>query len=263
MAFFEVNFFSDVLGMCMSMNVIIPQKTYGNIGVHEGETGETFPTLYLLHGMSDDHTIWMRRTSIERYAEEKGIAVVMPNAYLSWYTDMKYGYNYRTFIGEELVKICRSFFPHMSKKREDTYISGLSMGGYGALAIALTYPETFSISATLSAGFDPTHLYDPTGKSTFFTDIFGDIDAFEGSKNDLFSLAEKVKNDGKTMPKVWIWCGTEDFLYHENVRMRDRLRELGYDLTYTETPGDHQWKYWDREIQNILSYIEKTRKGEE
>ena len=95
MAFLEVNFFSDALGMAMSMNVVLPQKTRGNIGVNPGETGETYPALYLLHGMSDDHTTWMRRTSIERYAEEHGVAVVMPTTYLGWYTDMKYGYRYR------------------------------------------------------------------------------------------------------------------------------------------------------------------------
>ena len=85
MAFLEVNFFSDVLGMAMSMNVVLPQRTRGNIGVTPGETGAAFPTLWLLHGMSDDHTIWMRRTSIERYAEEHGIAVVMPTTYLGWH----------------------------------------------------------------------------------------------------------------------------------------------------------------------------------
>ncbi|MBQ2727447.1 MAG: esterase family protein, partial [Clostridia bacterium] len=84
MALFEVNFFSEVLGMGMSMNVVIPQKTRGNIGVTEGDTGDRIPVLWLLHGMSDDHTTWLRRTSIERYAEEKGLAVVMPTTYLGW-----------------------------------------------------------------------------------------------------------------------------------------------------------------------------------
>ena len=161
MAFLEVNFFSDALGMAMSMNVVLPQKTRGNIGVNPAETDGAVPTLYLLHGMSDDHTTWMRRTSIERYAEERGIAVVMPTTYLGWYTDMKYGYAYRTFIGEELPKICRSFFPMLSARREDTYVSGNSMGGYGSLALALTYPGTFGVCAPLSAAFDPTHLHDP------------------------------------------------------------------------------------------------------
>lgn len=262
MAFLEVNFFSDVLGMCMSMNVILPQKTFGNIGIKEGETGYYYPTLYLLHGMSDDHTTWMRRTSIERYAEEHGIAVVMPTTYLGWYTDMKYGFNYRTFIGEELPKIARSFFPRLSPKREDTWISGNSMGGYGSLAIALTYPETFSIAAPLSGAFDPKWLYDPNHpENTYFSDIFGDYDSFDGSANDLYYLAAKIKDEGKLLPSVFIWCGHDDFLLSCNHSMNERLESLGYDVTYSETDGNHSWGYWDREIQNVLRYIDSKRGG--
>lgn len=263
MAFMEVNFFSDVLGMCMSMYVIVPQKTRGNIGVTEGDFDQTYPTLYLLHGMSDDHTIWMRRTSIERYAEARGIAVVMPTTYLGWYTDMKYGYNYRKFIGEELPKICRSFFPNMSKKREDTYVAGLSMGGYGTLALALTYPETYSIAAPLSAAFDPTHLYDPNHpENTYFTDIFGPIDEFAGSANDLFHMAEVRKNDGSPLPELFIACGSEDFLIEDNRKMNAHLDKLGYDVTYEESPGTHNWEFWDDKIQHVLSYIDSRRKKE-
>ena len=261
MAFLEVKFFSDVLGMAMSMNVVLPQKTRGNIGVNPGETGETYPTLWLLHGMSDDHTTWMRRTSIERYAEEHGIAVVMPTTYLGWYTDMRYGYAYRTFIGEELPKICRSFFPGMSARREDNYVSGNSMGGYGSLALALTYPETYGISAPLSAAFDPTGLYDPSNpENTFFTDIYGPVDEFPGSKNDLFHMAEVRKTDGSPTPKLMIVCGRDDFLLESNHRMRDHLRALGYDITYRETDGAHTWAFWDREIQNVLNFIDAYRK---
>ena len=261
MAFLEVNFFSDVLGMAMSMNVVLPQRTRGNIGVTPGETGAAFPTLWLLHGMSDDHTIWMRRTSIERYAEERGLAVVMPTTYLGWYTDMKYGYRYRTFLGEELPKICRSFFPGMSAKREDNYISGNSMGGYGSLALALTYPENYGVCAPLSAAFDPTHLYNPEHpENTFFTDIYGPIDEFAGSPNDLFHMAEVRAADGSSLPKLFIDCGQSDFLLADNHRMRDHLTALGYDLTYREPDGAHTWGFWDREIQNVLNFIDETRK---
>ena len=94
MAFLNVYFFSEVLGKQVQMNVILPQRSRGQIGLDSiSEKAETYPTLYLLHGMSDDHTIWERRTSIERYASEKGIAVVMPDGDLSWYTDMKHGQN--------------------------------------------------------------------------------------------------------------------------------------------------------------------------
>ena len=87
MALLHVNFFSDVLGMCMNMDVILPQQTKNQIGMKGTRKDGKIPTLYLLHGMSDDHTIWQRRTSIERYVSEMGIAVVMPTTHLGWYTN--------------------------------------------------------------------------------------------------------------------------------------------------------------------------------
>lgn len=263
MAFFELKIHSEVLGMAVSVDAIVPQKpSRGNIGISPRETGDTFPTLYLLHGMSDDHTIWHRRTSIERYADEHGIAVVMPTTNLGWYTDMKFGYRWRTYIGEELPGIMRDFFPGMSDKREDTYLSGNSMGGYGSLALAFTYPETFSIAAPLSGAFNPKHLFHADNpENTYFFDMFGPFDEYDGSKNDLFWLAEKLKESGAPMPEIYIGCGSEDWLLEVNRKMRDHLTELGYSVTYKESPGGHEWAYWDREIQDVLNYIDRSRKG--
>lgn len=110
MALLHVDFFSDVLGLSMNMDVILPQQTQGQIGM-EGKGAEgKYKTLYLLHGMSDDQTIWQRRTSIERYASKLGIAVVMPTTHLAFYTDTTYGMQYWTFISQELPEICRQFF---------------------------------------------------------------------------------------------------------------------------------------------------------
>ena len=116
MALMHVDFFSDVLGMCVNMDVIIPQQTKGQIGM-EGRGGEgPYKTMYLLHGMSDDQTIWQRRTSIERYVSRLGIAVVMPTTHLAFYTDTTYGMRYWTFISQELPEICREFFAHVPRK---------------------------------------------------------------------------------------------------------------------------------------------------
>lgn len=118
MALLHVDFFSDVLGMCTSADVILPQQTSGQIGM-EGKGAEgKLKTMYLLHGMSDDQTIWQRRTSIERYVSQLGIAVVMPTTHLAFYTDTTYGMRYWTYISEELPKICREFFPQMSDKKK-------------------------------------------------------------------------------------------------------------------------------------------------
>lgn len=252
MALLHVDFFSDALGMCTQMDVILPEKTRGQIGMEGMAPEGAWPTLYLLHGMSDDHTIWQRRTSIERYASEKGIAVVMPTTHLGWYTDMHIGYDYFTFIAKELPAICRRFFPNMSARREDTWAAGLSMGGYGALKCGLRAGETFSKVAALSGALDAARICEEARGQRLWEDIFGPADTVRGSFNDLFAAAEEMK-DSQDRPDVYIWCGTEDFLYQDNVRMRAHLSKLGYHLTYEESPGDHQWKYWDKRSRRCFT----------
>ncbi len=246
MALLHVNFFSQVLGMMMNMDVILPQNT---------PEDKVYPVLYLLHGMSDDHTVWQRRTSIERYADEKRIAVVMPTTHLGWYTDMKHGLKYYTFIAGELPSICRDLFPKISPRREDTFAAGLSMGGYGALKCGLLNPETFSAVASLSGAVHMKILNSNDSKNDLFYNVFGSPDDFAGSDNDLYAAAEKLVKSGRPMPKIYFWCGTEDFLYEQNIVMRDHLTSLSYDLTYEESPGDHQWKYWDEKIKTVLNWL--------
>ena len=257
MALMHVNFFSETLGMCAEMDAIIPQAVNGQIGMSGVADGGPYQTLYLLHGMSDDHTIWQRRTSIERYATDLGIAVIMPSTQLGWYTDMYHGLKWWSFISIELPRICRKFFP-LSDKREDNFAAGLSMGGYGAVKLGLGAGEAFSNVATLSGGLDMYSIMSEpefdVGFGEFWLNVFGPSDKFKGGCNDLFALAERRKDAGM-MPRIYQWCGTEDFLYKQNISFRDHVRALGYDLTYEEGPGDHQWKYWDDKIQRVLEWL--------
>ncbi len=262
MALLHVDFFSNVLGMCMNMDVILPQKTEGQIGMEGvGSDEYTYPTLYLLHGMSDDHTIWQRRTSIERYANQAGIAVVMPTTHLGFYTDMKHGLKYFTFIAKELPQICRDFFPRMSPKREETFVAGLSMGGYGAVKCGLNCPETFSKAASLSGGLGKMRgiasipIEERVNCNTLVYNIFGTEEEFEGSENDLFACAKRLKDSGKPLCDIFQWCGTEDFLYEQNVDFRNYMQSIDYPVTYTESPGVHAWEYWDEQIQNVLRWM--------
>jgi S-formylglutathione hydrolase FrmB len=232
------------------MTVILPQNTNNQIGVNNVAKGNIFPVLYLLHGCSDDHTIWTRRTSIERYVSDLGIAVVMPNVHRSFYTDMVYGYKYWTFVSEELPKIVKSFFP-VSDCREDTFVAGLSMGGYGAMKLALTHPDRFAAGASLSGVMDITKWADFSAQE--YKLIFGD-NPVSGTDNDLFFLADKlVKNPSIPRPKIYQCCGTEDFLYQDNVKFKNYFEKLdGFDYTYEEAPGVHSWEFWDKYIQNAL-----------
>ena len=200
---FTCGFFSDVLGMCTSADVILPQQTSGQIGM-EGKGAEgKLKAMYLLHGMSDDQTIWQRRTSIERYVSQLGIAVVMPTTHLAFYTDTTYGMRYWTYISEELPKICREFFPQMSDKKEDNLAAGLSMGGYGAWKLGLGASETFGAAASLSGCLDiiedvGRHLEGDSRDAALFRGIYGSLEQLEGSDNDLMALAKKLKTSGKT-----------------------------------------------------------------
>ena len=120
---------------------------------------------------------------------------------------------------------------------------------------ALRASDTFSCAASLSGALDIVSHLEGQPESGLFYDIFGTSEETKGSFNDLFAAASELKESGKPLPKLYIWCGTEDFLYGHNVRMRAHLEKLGYDLTYEESSGDHQWKYWDAKIQTVLDWL--------
>ncbi|MBQ7365063.1 MAG: esterase family protein [Clostridia bacterium] len=255
MALIHLNFHSDILGMAMQADVILPQKNTSLIGLKTTES-ETYPTLWLLHGLSDDNTIWQRRTSIERYASERGIAVVMVNGHKSWYCDMKYGERYFTYLTEELPKICRHFFRGMSARREDNVVAGLSMGGYGALKCALTYPDRYAAAASLSGAVDIAAYVEgkKEQENPYWYAILGDFDKVRGSENDLFALAERCAASPQK-PRLSLWCGTEDHLIHANRRLKAHLDALSLAPCYAESEGDHSWTWWDLHIRDALAFF--------
>lgn len=249
MAFLEMNYQSDALGMGVTVNVILPEGA---------KHGEKYKTLYLLHGLSDDHTTWMRRTAIERYAGDRGIAVVMPGVGRSWYTDTATGAKYLTFVAKELPSVCRGFFGGMSDRREDNLIAGLSMGGYGAFKAALTYPECFGGAASLSGTLD---IADPsrTRPLNEWRGIFGmDMQShseLKGTEHDLFVLAEACAAQGKPFPAMYIWCGEQDRGHEYSERFSRALSGHGVPHLYESSEGDHSWRWWDKHIQSAMDYL--------
>jgi putative tributyrin esterase len=259
----EVHFFSEVLNLQSEIYVFLPQRTMAEI---RSKRKPRLRTLYLLHGRSDDHTIWQRWTSIERYAEGLNLAVVMPAVHLSFYTDMAYGGKYWQFVSEELPMFVRDLYS-LSARREDTYVAGLSMGGYGAFKLALTYPDRYAAAASLSGALDISEVVrgrrdDPNRKVLLqeLRAVFGDLSKVHGSKHDLFVLARKAAK-ARVKPRLYQCCGTEDFLYAANLRFRDLVQRLPLDLTYEEGPGEHNWAYWDQMIQKVLAWMFPARKG--
>jgi putative tributyrin esterase len=253
MALLRCDFFSNVLGLSTSMTVILPQQTTSQIGLAGTARGSGHPTLYLLHGLSDDDTIWSRRTSIERYVAPLGLAVVMPQVHRSFYTDEAYGNRFWTFLSEELPSIVQSFF-RLSDRREDRFVAGLSMGGYGALKWALRRPDRFAAAASLSGALDIVQRQrsprpdDPLMMYRVFADR-----PVAGTEDDLHWLLDKI--DPATCPRLYLCCGTEDDLYLESVAFRDACQAKQIPLTAEFGPGEHEWGYWDAKIEHVLAWL--------
>lgn len=254
MAFITCEFYSEVLGVGASMNVILPQTSGSQIGIKGVSNSKLHPTLYLLHGWSDNHTMWTRMTSIERYAARLGIAVVMPAVNRSFYTDMNHGYKYWTFISEELPKLARSFFP-LSTEKKDNFVAGLSMGGYGAMKLGLSFPERYAAVGSFSGALDINRLV-LTGELGEDVDlIFAPPNGPKGTDDDLFALLERYAVTKVEKPMLYMCCGTEDFLYEDNQTFRKLCEKLKVPVVYEEEKGDHEWGYWDMKIQSFLAKL--------
>ncbi|MGE8206252.1 alpha/beta hydrolase [Heyndrickxia sp. NPDC080065] len=257
MALIQCDFFSEILDLHTTMHVILPQPNKSKMD-ELIDNGKRYPTLFLLHGLSDDGTNWLRKTSIERYVQDLGIAVVIPKVDRSFYTDMLYGNRYWTFLTEELPRVARSFFP-LSTKREENFVVGLSMGGYGAFKWALHYPDSFSAAASLSGALDIVKWKEdidqdekhPLRRTMHL--IFGNED-IKGSYHDLIGLLE-AHHSHTVKPKLFQCCGSEDFLFDYNMNFMKKCQETNFSLTTDFGPGDHNWSYWDEKIQDVLKWL--------
>ena len=246
MAFYRATFYAKRFNMDFEFNIILPDDL---------KQGEKIPTLFLLHGYLGNHQQWMRFSSIERYSWRKRMAIIMPEGQNGFYIDHVDGHQYFQAL-IDLMDHVRKVFP-LSDKREDTYVAGLSMGGYGAFKWALTYPELFSKAASLSGALDifrtkQAMIDDP--KRYHAKSMFGDIDLNQ-SDNNLYVLLNKHLKEKNPLPELFIACGTEDFLFEESRDMHQFLTDQNLKHRYIESPGDHNWDYWDKHIQDVIEWL--------
>ncbi|MBL8932703.1 MAG: hypothetical protein JNL54_21465 [Kineosporiaceae bacterium] len=251
MALIRCNFFSEALELGTSMTVLLPQATQARIGTADLARSGPPPVLYLLHGLSDDDTMWTRQTSIERYADERGLAVVMPQVHRSFYTDQAHGLRFWTFLAEELPQLVARFFV-VSQRREDTFVAGLSMGGYGALRWALRQPHRFAAAASLSGALDVEALRAKADLAELMR-LVHDDHAIAGTDADVFDLLASADVTG--LPAFYVCCGTEDELIEDSRRFVDLAGSRGIDVTSDFGAGEHVWSYWDATIQDVLDWL--------
>ena len=241
MALCDMHRFSTALDKMTAATLILP----------EGEDARgPFPVFYLLHGLSDDHTAWVRRTSIERYAQGLPLIIVMPDGGRGFYTDAREGFAYETAMLDLIAYVDQTF--RTDARREARVIGGLSMGGYGALKLALKRPDLFCSANSHSGALVRRHApIDPGNPGAAeFIRIFGPNP--QGGPDDDFALAERI--DRRLLPALRIDCGTEDGLLDGNRRFHAHLDALGIPHEYQEFPGGHTWDYWDRHVQEALAF---------
>ncbi len=251
MALFHAAFASETLRMQVPVDVLLPDRPI---------PGRPIPVLYLLHGLSDDHTTWQRRTSIERYLHSRYLAVVLPNGHRSFYTDMVSGGAYFSYLADELPRRMQAFLP-LSSRREDTFVAGLSMGGYGAFKLALNRPRQYAAAASLSGVLDIVRRYDSGDFRDLMKTVFGGARTVRAEPHNLLAVAERLGGTPslrRACPRLFQACGTEDFLYADNRTFRDRVLRAGLPLTYAEGSGQHEWGFWDTWIREVLDWLQPS-----
>jgi S-formylglutathione hydrolase FrmB len=245
MAFATINYHSGSLRKASSFNIVFPE---------DPALGRPWSVFYLLHGLSDDHTIWERRTSVERYVAGLPLVVVMPDGGRGWYTNAAEGFAYEDDLLKDVIGLVDRTFP-VKAERSGRAIGGLSMGGYGAVKLGLKHPDKFasvnSHSGALGALRDPKLIKDQNPE---FSRIFGKTP--EGGAEDPFAIVERI--DHGRIPALLIDCGTEDYLLDQNRAFHRHLESMHIPHQYQEFPGSHDWAYWDKHVQDAIAFHTRT-----
>ena len=219
-------------------------------------------TLILLHGFSADCTDWLYGAPVQDYALKYNLAIVMPSGHQFFYLDQKAtGRQYCKFIGEDLIKYLRDTYS-LAMNKEDTLIGGVSMGGFGAIHTALTYPNTFGGVIALSSALIIHQLKEidqgfNTGMANYeyYVDVFGDLKKAHESQANPEVLFIQNKTNNIQNPPIFMACGTEDFLYKENIRMKEFLEQQNADFKFVEGPGQHNWQFWIPRSEEGINYF--------
>lgn len=250
MALIQINYASEALACQTNVTVLLPEDPAQMRGERK-----KYRTLYLLHGLTDDNLGWFRYTSIESVVRGTDLAVVMPAVDHGFYTDMAHGHPYFTFVSEELPRYLQSILP-LSPAREDTFVAGNSMGGYGAMKLALTHPERYAKAAAFSGVLDIQDFVDTRHIAGFDpTCAFGEDLAVAGTENDVLQLLRDRVAEGADLPGLYLFCGKGDILLNESRTFDALCRELGVPVTYDEGEGEHLWVTWEHHVRELVDWL--------
>lgn len=263
MASIQVNFYSDQLRRNVPFNALIPNDLLQSSVQHNPYYERGMKALYLLPGYAGSHQDWILNSRLQMLSNKYNLAILCPDGENSFYIDREAtGCAYGQYIGKELVAYTRGLFG-LSHKREDTFIGGYSMGGFGALRNGLKYHETFSKIIALSSaliihdldGMEP-EMYDGIANYAYYTSVFGDLkDVIESDKNPEFIIKKLKQKENGYIPQIYMACGENDFLIQPNRQFAAFLKEQAVEVTYEEGPGVHNWAFWQEYIEHGVKWL--------
>ena len=240
-----------------SISVILPADNIHFLQDREEIVPQPYKTVYFLHGLYGSDEIVLANTSIQKFAEDNGIAIVIPCGENSFYVDNEKAHAYYgEYVGQELLDITRNIFP-LSDKREDTFIAGFSMGGYGAVRNGLKYSQNFSKIGMISSALITDEIADYVSDDNvlrsrpFYESIFGDLDDLKGSDMDPKALIENTQD----IPDIFMACGVDDFLFDKNVDFYEFLKSKAIDVEFIQAPGEHTWDFSEKYLKEFIKTI--------
>lgn len=245
MAIMTLDFYSRELKMSTLLTLVVPDSIrIGNQPVSQRKC------LTLLHGLSDDATSCLRLSKVELYAMETGVVVVMPSAGRSMYCDGINGQNYFSHIANEIPEYLELVMG-LSRKRENNYIAGISMGGMGAARIALTYPERYTAVGLFSGLLDVKMMlpYVTDAEKQEFPFLLAALNDIDTTPLNPINLLDQDKPQGL---KIIVRCGKQDNLYPMSQAFFAKATALGLDATSLFEDGAHEWRLWDRYIEDFI-----------
>jgi len=245
MAVLTLDFYSRELKMSTLLTMVTPDSTH----IGEKPLSER-KCLYLLHGLSDDATAFLRLSRVELFARDAGVTVIMPSVGRSMYCDDVYGQNYFSYVANELPEYL-NLLMGVPKKRELNNIAGISMGALGAAKIALTYPERFSAVGLFSGFIHPVAMMPKLTEEQRreFSFMMVKEDEITTTKLDPMNLLDAKKH---AELDITVRCGEQDDLYLMSVAFYQKAKALGLNVNAIFEPGDHEWRLWDKHIEDFI-----------
>jgi S-formylglutathione hydrolase FrmB len=247
----EAKLESKLMGRSMPYRIILP-KSYST------SKQKRYPVVYLLHGLFGSNENWTTLTKLPSYAENYEFIIVNPEGENGWYVDSPTvaANRYESYIIKELVPAIDAKY-RTNAERNGRAVAGLSMGGYGALKYGVKYPEMFALAGSFSGALGAATFKSTGGvMDAIFKSInesFGPVGSETRKANDLFGLFKDVSPERiKTLPFIYLDCGTEDFLFQNNKEFDVLLIEKKVPHEFRERPGGHEWPYWDAQVAEFL-----------